>query len=104
MKQSKSSNTFGYVYILKEPKSGLYKIGRSKNPFKRLSSLNTAAPYKLTLEHLIECDDYIKEEQFLHSILKNNKVRAEWFRLSDDVFSWLKSIPNNPCDFLRNNF
>ena len=93
--------TFGYVYILKDNNSDLFKIGRSKNPIKRLSSLNTAAPYRLTLEHIIECDNYIKEEQFLHSILKLYKVRAEWFRLSSDVLSWLKSIPKNPCEYIR---
>lgn len=43
-----------YVYII-QSELGLYKIGRSKNPAKRLKQLQTASPIKLFLIHTILC-------------------------------------------------
>lgn len=84
-----------YVYII-QSELGLYKIGRSKHPQKRIKQLQTSSPYKLKLIHTILCNTRpaFHLENRLHSLLRFNKTisRNEWFKLDSSTIDWLLSI------------
>jgi hypothetical protein len=56
-----------YVYLLKSYESGYYKIGISKNPRARISSLQTGNPERIELVHSYQTKHYLKVETPLPS-------------------------------------
>ena len=73
-----------YVYFIQEGKGkcGSIKIGKSKDVAKRLKSLQTGNPRKLTLMALIKCktpNDAHRLEGKFHLMFKTDGVRGEWF-------------------------
>ena len=87
------------VYLIGETKTGPIKIGRSKNPKRRLAQLQMTTPYKLHLfctvtgygirNHAWARDIEIDQrtlERLLHSYFANERISGEWFRLGvDDI-------------------
>lgn len=77
-------NDFTYIYLIKDRETGLFKIGKSGNPQKRLKELVRQA----TLQP--KPNDYIlylfwldrsSAETILHKQFASKRVRGEWFRL-----------------------
>jgi len=73
-----------YVYFIQEGKGsyGYIKIGKSNNVDKRLDSLQTGNPRKLTLMASIKCktpNDALRLEKKLHIKFKKENIRGEWF-------------------------
>lgn len=70
-----------YVYIMTTKRA--LKIGVSKNPEKRIKSLQTANPDKITLAHVEPMNSrtqaYNIEKRMLHSY-KKYKSNGEWFK------------------------
>ena len=68
-----------HLYIIQSDKTGAIKIGRSKNPSKRLKQLQTGCPDKLKLLVIFENKGHL--EKNLHRRLKSYKSRrrGEWF-------------------------
>lgn len=67
------------LYIVQSDITGDIKIGRSKNPRKRLKQLQTGSPTKLKL--LVEIPNAGYYEKILHKKLEKYKIRkrGEWF-------------------------
>ena len=63
-----------HLYIIQSDISGAMKIGRSKNPKKRLKQLQTGSPYKLKL--LVEVSGQGLQEKSLHRTLKDYKRKV----------------------------
>jgi len=78
-----------YVYIAMMEKSGLYKIGISKNPEQRVKKLNTGNPEKLILIHSYLATNGYEDEAIAHSIYEEHRIRGEWFGNGID----LKELP-----------
>jgi len=78
-----------HLYFIQSANTGMIKIGRSKNPEKRLKQLQTGSPNKLKLIAVFE--DMGDEEYGLHQRLREYKVRSngEWFR-----YECVGSIPS----------
>jgi len=73
-----------YVYFIQEGKGnhGNIKIGKSNDVDKRLKSLQTGNPRKLTLMASIKCkspDDAFKLESKFHLKFQDKQIRGEWF-------------------------
>ena len=68
-----------HLYIIQSDISGAIKIGRSKNPEKRLKQLQTGSPYKLQL--LTVAKEKGDREKPLHRKFKPYKqaCKGEWF-------------------------
>lgn len=81
----------GWVYLVKAEGLNQYKIGRSKTPNIRLKELQKQSPIKLTLIHLIECQDAAAAENKLHKRFAERRVSGEWFELSDHDVKWIMS-------------
>jgi hypothetical protein len=79
----------GYIYIIKETaKFGRYKIGKSKKPIDRISSLNvSSSETSLLLDKQFETIDMDSAEKTIHLMLKPYKIkkRNEWFFFKDEI-------------------
>lgn len=89
--KKKRKSTF--VYLMIDEHTGLIKIGESKKPSTREKTLQASVPllkligaWKATRKH----------EQDLHKQYSSQRVRGEWFRLSNqdvrDISAQLKAI------------
>ncbi len=66
----------GYVYVI-ESSSGLFKVGYSANPGRRLATLATSTADKLALRAAIP--GTMADEQDLHHAMEPWRVGREWF-------------------------
>lgn len=69
-----------HLYIIQSSNSGSFKIGRSKDPKKRLKQLQTGSPFKLRLILVLENMGHC--EKMLHKEItrgKKKKCKGEWF-------------------------
>ncbi len=79
-KQSRKP-TPGFVYVIKGDQR--YKIGRTKNPKQRLKPMGAHAPFPLHVLMVIPSDDMEATEDALHERFAAQRIRGEWFDLSD---------------------
>jgi hypothetical protein len=92
------------IYLINCSYNGLYKIGISVSPEKRIKQLQTASPYKLSIAAVYECKYRARKvENILHNTLSSKKVpdnfeydftllEGEWFNLtSKDVLGFSES-------------
>lgn len=83
------------VYIIGAEDGNLadiYKIGISNAPGKRLQSLNTSNPFKLTIIHKFVAEPAKDAEAQLHTMFQDSRTSGEWFRLTPEQISELKRI------------
>ena len=74
-----------YVYLAKDNRSNLFKIGYSKNPKSRINSLKTA---NLNIELIAYSHGSYETEKRLHEKFSAYRVDREWFNLyaySNDI-------------------
>lgn len=64
------------------------KIGKSKNPEKRLKQLQTGSALKLKLLGTFDLSDHY--EKRLHWILRNFRTQGEWFELGAEGTNWIQ--------------
>ncbi len=78
-----------YVYIIKS--LDLYKIGKAKKPEERLKALQTGNPIQLELQYTKKSQKPLELESRLHNhkLLKEYRVRGEWFRIPDNVLKYI---------------
>lgn len=74
------------------PLEGCHKIGRATDPGSRARQVAAKLPVKLAVVHRIETANAVWLERYLHVAFRAARVRGEWFRLSADDVSALKSI------------
>jgi len=75
------------TYIIYDSKNELYKIGKSKNPKRRLNALSAS---NLNLILILVCDKNIESE--LHEYFSNKRRLREWFELkADDVLELIET-------------
>lgn len=76
----------GSVYFIRHP-DGFIKIGKAQghphNVKVRLKDLQGANPHELELLGSVACKEYSKLEAHLHGAFKLQRVRGEWFKLTD---------------------
>lgn len=69
------------VYVMKNLRNGLFKIGVSKNPSFREKTLQSEEP-EIMLISATPAKKYV--ERILHKIFKEKRVRGEWFKLEEE--------------------
>jgi len=70
----------GFVYIICEDiENGPTKIGISKSPQKRVSTLQTGNYRKLIIYEKMKCENMITFEKFLHKQFESFHLSGEWF-------------------------
>lgn len=73
------------TYLITDGKA--YKIGRAKDPNKRLHQLKIANP-RLVLVCVIDRD----VERHLHNMFRDKSLLREWFSLSGNDVNYIKSL------------
>jgi hypothetical protein len=81
----------GFVYLFKA--NGLYKIGRSKDPEKRMRKMASAImPFQIEKVHSIGCKDAHASEREFHKRFAPKRRMGEWFELTDEDVQAIMSI------------
>lgn len=97
---------FTWVYLIYDPYTRLFKIGRSDNPAARLKQLQNQSSYGTVAA--APCADYqLLEawlcaevvEKMLHDELAGVRVRGEWFDIYESM--WTDPARGNPDEVLE---
>lgn len=83
-----------YIYVI-ESDNGSVKIGFSKNPEKRVKSLQTGHDTKLKVvyKHEVPCDRARMVESYIHRENNYRRMKGEWFNMSvDDAIAEIKIV------------
>lgn len=78
-KESLKGNLSKYVYVIKNNVTGYYKIGNSKDPFRREKTLQSQEP---DINMIVLHKAHTCVETKLHRKYKDKRVRGEWFDLT----------------------
>lgn len=86
----------GYIYIINEKSSNIYKIGRTKNTKKRIRELQTGNSKKLVYKKFFNYkgkEPINTVEKTIHKWLFKYNINGEWFYLKPYKF-YEKRIEN----------
>jgi len=78
-----SVDTTTFVYFIEsrlQDNKRAYKIGHSRDPWRRLRRLQTANPAPLRMIAAVEATP--EQEEMIHAALADNHIRGEWFDLT----------------------
>jgi hypothetical protein len=81
------------IYFAKLDKKFI-KIGTSYDVSGRMKSLQTANPFPLKVEAILEGS--FQTENGLHELFKHLRYNGEWFRLTDELKWFIRAIQENP--------
>ena len=70
------------------------KIGYSKDPVDRVKKLQTGSPIKLHVQASMLGD--FKTESGLHEMFNHLRVNGEWFRYTDELKWFIRTVKSNP--------
>lgn len=92
------TNKLGYFVYFIESSSGVIKIGKSTNPWRRVNALQTANYDKLELLKIfaLNSEEEMNELEIkFHKYFSSAKIKNEWFDASI-VKDWLHNIHKLP--------
>lgn len=89
------------LYIFKAD-TGLHKIGCSLNPTIQLQSLR-GGPSQITFVWSRQMQDAQQVKRELHQHFQAQRVRGEWFKLSDENIAYIKSLANERTKQCQHN-
>ena len=84
-------STKAYVYFIQTSISGCVKIGCAWNVAYRLSSLRVGNHEALELVGWIVGNRHL--ERAIQKQFEADRIRAEWFRPSDELINFIKGLP-----------
>ena len=78
-------SNIGYVYLINEIDTDIYKIGISKKPANegRIKNIQTGNHTQLEIVFEIKSKCYTTLEKTLHRTFKFNNLKGEWFDIKD---------------------
>ena len=85
------------VYFIGENWEKPVKIGKARDPEKRLRALQTSNPYKLKILRLAQGD--IGVEKFFHKKLAKSRLNGEWFE-GKDVYVFVSFLDELQDEYL----
>lgn len=88
-----------FIYLLRIPEKGIYKIGVAKNVERRLKQLQTGNPEPIILVSKFKSERAYKIESILHRRYSLNRIEGEWFYLTDSQVDNF----NHECMLLEEN-
>ncbi|RYG73194.1 GIY-YIG nuclease family protein [Lentibacillus lipolyticus] len=94
----------GYVYFVRESGNCLIKIGKARDPERRISNdFGTLMPYDFETVHLIYSDNYHRTEYLFHQYFSDKRKKGEWFDLTDRDVNWIQqeNFPRDIADSIK---
>lgn len=89
-----ANNNSGFVYLAQASQTRWCKIGMSKQPYKRMQSLQTGSPLEIILLHRVFTFDMVALEKSLHDYYAAYSLRGEWFDLPAECIREFPAIAN----------
>ena len=86
------SERFGYIYLIKLKDMNYYKIGKSQSPEDRLNLFEVKFPIDFEIVHRYFVSGYDQEENRLHKLFSEKRIKQEWFNLSEDDVEYICSL------------
>jgi hypothetical protein len=74
---------FGYVYLIRNPRTGFYKIGSARRPTTRLATLSREMATKCELVHTIATNESLRLEREIQGRVIASMIGGEWYELDD---------------------
>ena len=72
--------------------NGVYKIGITTTTItRRVKSLQTGNPYKITRYWSKKCSNYVQMEKYFHRKFAKKRLCGEWFALDDKDLEFIKN-------------
>lgn len=87
------------VYVISIP-GEYYKIGSSKNIYKRLIGIERSLPFSIQVIKIFETPFYKPIENIIHLKLKHRKIKTEWFRLTEIDIAEMEDIFREYSDYV----
>lgn len=81
--------TPGYVYVIRSQYG--FKIGKTVNIKSRTKLFSVKLPFPISVEHYAKFDDYSKAERDFHKEFHAKRLEGEWFNLSPEDLTKIKS-------------
>jgi hypothetical protein len=94
---TKIKKAYQCVYLMRNLRNNFIKIGISKNPVVREQTLQGEDPQTILIYNSDLRSDAAYYELQLHSKYKSQRIRGEWFLLTEDeiieIINYLKKLP-----------
>lgn len=81
------------IYFIQQGNDGPIKIGISWEIKKRLRDISVSSPFNPMVLALIPGNR--EKEKQLHRKFKKEHLRGEWFKASDRLMEFIRTLPNN---------
>ena len=94
----------GFVYFVLAVGLELVKVGKTRHPNKRLAGMLTDCPVEIIPLAIVAVVNPDKMEEALHARLDQDRVRGEWFTLSDHIVTAVERARNEGEDGLVDHF
>ena len=72
----------GYIYFLELEGQGIYKVGVSQNPKRRLRDINSYLPFNIKLLAIHYFENVYDIEEEIHSAINGENIKGEWFKMT----------------------
>lgn len=88
----------GKVYIARA-EDGLHKIGQTRGSvLVRVRAIGSQKRMRVELIHSIPTNATAWAEEYLHKVFEGQRVEGEWFRLSEEEVTWIRSLATLDMD------
>lgn len=88
-KECKKNVKVDDLYLIFDKESDKLKIGRSKNPYKRLSQLQTANGNSLEILYIKKGLGFMEED--IHLMFSDIREKGEWFKNDSRIIEYFKN-------------
>lgn len=98
--------SIGYVYLINQDDTDIYKIGVSKNePSLRLKNLQTGNDKQLSIIFYLKSNCYTTLESTLHKTFQYDNIKGEWFKFAnkDVIITEMQSVNSRLETLLENS-
>ncbi len=84
------------VYLIQAGRDGPVKIGRGRDPLRRLATLQSASPEHLRLIGVVSGGAVA--ERTLHDRFRSSRIRGEWFRLNAEMLHLVRELRDDDIE------
>ena len=82
--------TIGFVYLIWSQYG--YKIGKAVSVKSRTKLFEVKLPFPIRVENYAKFSDYTQAERSLHLYFQDKRMEGEWFSLTDEDVSFIKTL------------
>ncbi|MBN3555767.1 GIY-YIG nuclease family protein [Fictibacillus nanhaiensis] len=81
----------GYVFFVQDHQTGNFQIGKTTQLDKRNNRFTVNLPFKNELIYLVKSGNHHQTEAAFHDYFTNKRVHGEWYTLSSEDLTWLRT-------------